>query len=305
VLGDIETELLQEALKQGSKLAADVIVSRAKRYVDEIGAWLGKGKNQEIARRAVERVLAEAASYPPTKALSIALHSAPAESGFDGAGINEEDRASLVFRIANRADFKIQLAKLKGAVEIVDGELRVIYEIDSPNQFDVDAREEARVPCTAMLSRKHETPRFSYGAVVAAGRLDCLVMGPWKDEPHNVQSFQLSPVWLRIAPELLAADDGTYDEGDAKNLLDNWVRDQMIAAYDAFAGHCALYSPVKFRDLDEELELRDGTSARLLPQILVDAGWVIKGRGAQTLQVEPGEKLGIDIEMARATGRGI
>lgn len=167
MLVDIETELLQEALKQGSKLAADAIVSRAKRYVDEIGAWLGKGKNQEIARRAVERVLAEAASYPPTKALNIALHSAPAEPGFDGAGIHEADRASVVLRIASRADFKIQLAKLKGAVE-VDGELRVLYEIDSPSQFDVDAREEVRVPCTALLSRKHTVPRFSYGAVVAA-----------------------------------------------------------------------------------------------------------------------------------------
>lgn len=302
MLVHMDTALLQEALKQGSKLAADAIASRAKRYIEEIGAWLGKGKSQEIARLAVERLLAEAAAYPPTKALRVNLHSGPAEPDLDGVGINEDDRAAIVLRISNRADFKVQLAKFKGAVDVVDGETRVSYEIDSPSQLDLEAREELRLPCTAMLSRKHEVPRFSYGAVIGSGRLECLVVGPWKDEPHNVHAFQLGPVWLRVGPELLATTDGEYDEGDARNLLDDWVCDQMISAQDAFAGHCALYSPVKFRDLDETLGLRDGTSARLLPNMLVDAGWVIKRQGAQTIQVEPGDQLRLDIEVARATG---
>jgi hypothetical protein len=302
VIIDIQTELLQEALKYGTKLSADAIAARATRYVDEIGAWFGKGKNQEIARRAVERVLAEAASYPPTKALSVALHSGPAESGFDGSGISEEDRASIVFRITNRADFGIQLAKLRGTIDVIDNELCVSYEVDSPSQLEINARDELRLPCTAMLSRKHDLPSFSYGAVRAAGRLNCLVMGPWKDEPHNEQSFQLGSVWLRVAPELLAAHNPELNEADATNLLNHWMKQEMNAARGGFTAQCALYSPIRFLDIDKELELPDGTSARLLPDLLVSAGWIVTRRGAQTLQVEPSETLRRELAQATSVG---
>lgn len=296
---DVDPELLKAALSVASKLAADAIASAAKRYVSQLSAWMKKPAPEEIARLAVDRVLAEAGAYPPKEALRIGIHAGPAEAGFDGSAINEDDRAALALRIWNRADFEIKIAKLRGALHVNDGVLAATYEIDSPSQFEVGPRQEIRYPCTAILSRKQpEVPRFRYGAVVAAAHLQALVMGPWPDVPHNEHLFDTAASWLRVEPKLLASSRLEYDDTDLVIILDNWISDQTHAAVNIIGGkeRCALLSPLDLPLLDKQLKLPLGASARLLPSLLPNHGWEVKKQGARTLQAEPGEQLRFAIE---------
>lgn len=289
----LEALLVAAVMNSSKKLAGDAITRAAKHYLDEIGAWLGSADEQKIINAAILRVRAEAAQYPPTSALAIRLESTPASEGGDSAGVSQDDRAQLVLRVSNRADFPISIAKLRGKVQVSDGKVYATYEIDRPAQVDIERRDSKRIVCTALLERMQAAPRFSYGAVVAAARVDALVMGPWDDEPHNDHSFDAGRVWLRVEPALLVPHEPQYDDADLVILLTNWVERQTDNAVNLVgsAERSALLSPVDLPNLDRELKIPMGSSARLLTSILPNHGWEIKNQGARVLSARPSREL--------------
>lgn len=283
---DVDPELLKAALNIGLKMAAEAVASAAERYVKEIGAWMKKPDPEQVARLAVARVMAEAAAFPPRKALSVLLHSGPAEAGNDASAILEKDRASLSLLIWNRADFSVELAKLRGVLKVSDGDKTFTYEIDSPSKFDVDARSEKRVAATALLSRTDPIPAFAYGSVLATLSLDALVVGPWDDEPHNVHTFDVGRVWLRVAPELIGSNQIEYDDTDAIHMLNAWVGEITETTVRSCGGGF-FAKPVDVPKLDTYFKVRPGTVARLVPRVLEGWGWKVESRGARTMFIVP------------------
>lgn len=101
-----------------------------------------------------------------------------------------------------------------------------------------------------------------------------------------------------LAPTPVSAPTGeaAFDDNDALNVLEQWVKEQTELAIGGYTNSCALTLPLDVARLEQQLNLPAGAVSRLLPDVLVRAGWEIQRRGARTWQIVPSKRLSLRIE---------
>jgi hypothetical protein len=93
------------------------IARNAWRYIDELRSTHPHLCDEELARTAVQRVLAEARSYPPASAIVVRVANRAPESATE-TGIWSEEAMAVVLHWVNRADFTVQFKQVTGSISV-------------------------------------------------------------------------------------------------------------------------------------------------------------------------------------------
>jgi hypothetical protein len=198
----IEALLRRTAANIGERRVVEALARNALRYVDELRTnSLGLG-DHELARNAVERVLAEARAHPPLNALRVSIDkSAPAERV--ESGVWADDQLALVLRWSNRADFWVELKDLRGTVSLDDYISEETFTLDAPARFEVPPRGERCLALLAYRDRKHPARRYNRSTVSGEAHVEAVVIGPWPDGSHQVRGFSAGRALLPVARALV------------------------------------------------------------------------------------------------------
>lgn len=178
------------------------IASNAWRHVDELRTNHPLVRDEDLARMAVDRVLAEAKSYPPAGAIRVRVENR-ASASLTETGIWTEEAMAVILRWVNRADFSIQFKQVAGAISVNDDIMERTFTMEAPAHFELAPRSEHRLELIAVLDRKRPPPRYSQAAVAGEAYVEALVMGPWPESSHQIQRFNAGRAWFPVSPTLV------------------------------------------------------------------------------------------------------
>lgn len=195
--------LRETALGLGDRRVVDALTRNALRYVDDFRMRHPAVSELELARKALERVLAEAKAHPPCNALCIAIEHRPAVERVE-TGLWTQDEIALVLHWSNRADFWIELKDLRGCVTVDESAREDTFTLETSSRFEVAPRGEHRLPLIARRDCKHPALRYSHSMVSGEAYVEAVVIGPWVDGSHQVCRFTAGRALVPVARSLVA-----------------------------------------------------------------------------------------------------
>lgn len=192
----MENLVRKVALLAGERRAMESIARNAARYVEELRGCHPQLRDEDVARLAVHRVIAEAHAHPPANALRLQIDGRSHEAGSETGWI--EDGLSIVLQWSNRADFAIRLENLKGAVSIIDSVGEETFTLGTNGHFEIPPRSEYRLRVVAL--RDCKVSRHTYEQVSVSGEayVEALVAGPWPEGSHQVCRFNAARTWIPV-----------------------------------------------------------------------------------------------------------
>ncbi len=190
----METLLCKVALLAGERRAMESISRNAHRYVDELRARHPQLRDEDVARLAVHRVIAEAHAHPPAVALRVLIGG---RSSSD-PGVWTETGLAITLEWCNRADFSIQVEDIRGALSIIERTGEETFTLGANTRFEVPARSEYRLTLVALRDGKGALPACAERSVSGEAYVEALVAGPWPEASHQVCRFNAARTWFPI-----------------------------------------------------------------------------------------------------------
>jgi hypothetical protein len=225
--------------------ASDRLLEAAKVQAGKLQGLL-RGNAEEQAQALFAHVRAEAAAYPPQRALRV-----ESLATLDEVGIwPPNGRLRLQLRWTNHADFPVLVRDVvvKAKVGAKDPE----WELRQGDEFRIEARNEQLINVSG--DAVIELPEFARAGVSCELWVEALVAGPWEGEAQRTRELLHTSMWL---PVYIERSDLLTDEADIDLAIEHhmfWLRSKRYQEY-----------RISYDHLDKELKLKPGSAkARLL-----------------------------------------
>ena len=279
VLAAIGAEVKRKGTGAAAKWLADAAKERAARLV----GLIGDSDAAKLARRAVEEVLAEAAQYPPEKALLVRPLGTPV--GAVGVwGPHGTLRLNLLW--VNRADFPIHVRDLQITATVGGPGPEWLKEF--PEEFTLAPRGD--LERMVELAPHVVLPSFRNGGTSCDVSVSALVCGPW-DEGRAQRTQDLVPavgIWLPVVGL------------DPAGLLDDVADiDARLESYLRQLGSGRRLE-IMFADLDSQLRLRAGATRDRLAIVAQKLAYQVTASGPNVALVH---RPRVDVPSTRRRSR--
>jgi hypothetical protein len=258
VLAAIGAEVKSKVTGAASKWLEEAATERAARLV----GLFGESSAEKLARRAVAEVMAEAAQYPPDRALLVRPLGTPV--GAVGVwGPHGTLRLNLLW--VNRADFPIHVRELQVTAKVCgpDPEWRKEFG----GEFTLAPRgDDERM---LELAPQAALPSFERGGANCDVSISAVVCGPW-EEGRAQRTQDLVPlvgIWL---PAVGLEPAGLLDDpADVDARLEGLLRHVSVGGR----------REITYADVDRELRLRAGATRERLAMIAQKLGYELTAGG--------------------------
>jgi hypothetical protein len=243
---------LMKAIDRVSGAAGDRLLEAAKVQAGKLHGLL-RGNEAEQAAMVLAHVRAEAAAYPPQRALRV-----ESLSTLDEVGIwPPSGRLQLHLRWTNHADFPVLVRDVvvKAKVGSKDPE----WFFREGDEFRIESRSEhvGNVSGDPTL----QLPDFERSGVSCELWVSALVAGPWEGEAQRTREMLHTSMWI---PVYVERGDLLTDERDIDLAIDHYLymlrakRQEMVR--------------MSYSYLDKQLRLRPGAAEERLVEVVKKSG---------------------------------
>jgi hypothetical protein len=251
-----------EVKDKASGAAAKWLVEAAKERATRLVGVTGESNAEKLARRAIEEVIAEAAQYPPEKALLVRPLGTPV--GAVGVwGPHGTLRLNLLW--VNRADFPIHVRDLHVTAKVAGPEPE--WQKEFAEEFTLTSRGD--VERMLELVPHAVLPSFERGGANCDVSVSAVVSGPWEDgraqRAHDL--VPLVGIWLPTVG--LDASGPLDDPADIDARLESLLRQVSVGGR----------REIIYADVDRQLRLRVGATRGRLEIVAQQLGCELNARG--------------------------
>jgi hypothetical protein len=258
VLAAIGAEVKSRATGATSKWLVEAAKERAARLI----GLIGESGDERLARRAVEEVIAEAAQYPPERALLVRLLGTPV--GAVGVwGPHGTLRLNLLW--VNRADFPIYVRDLQITATVGGSDPE--WRKESAEEFKLASRGDAERALE--IAPRAVLPSFERGGANCDVSVSAVVCGPWEEgRAQRTQDLvPLAGIWL---PAVGFEPAGLFDDpADIDARLESFLRQVTVGGR----------REITYADVDRQLRLRPGATRERLTIVAQKLGYELTARG--------------------------
>ena len=259
-------------------LLAALVAAVEKKFTGAMAQWFGDAVKERAARlqalfserdaeklaqAAVNEVLAEAAAYPPGKALLVRPLGTPV--GVVGIwGPHGTLRLNVLW--VNRADFPLYVRDVRVTAKV--GGRQNEWDAVLGDEFRLGPRGD--VERVLELEPRHEVPTIERGTNCDVS-ITALVGGPWEGRAQRTQDLvSTTGIWLP-AVGLEPASNLLTEVADIDLAIEHFVT-ELEAKIRAARTTRVLHERVSYVDLDRKLGLRHGASKERLEAVVKRMG---------------------------------
>ncbi len=253
--------------------AADYTLKAVASRAAQLRGFYDGRKAKEVAEETLQYVMAEAAAYPPTKAVRVVVPSRSLDLGF--LPPNGDLAIELLF--FNRADFEIHVSDVKVLGRAGAGP--VDFEGGSGVEFVLPPRDEHLQRFDMALRPGVTRPALSRGGSGVDLNVAALISGPWEGLARATHGVFQGNAFVPVKH----GADRVRSPRDVLLSIDTW-----FAAYPPAGTNGPLL--IEFARVDDELRLPGGSAKSFLVQVAQKYGWRVDegDEQAQLVRVGPG-----------------
>jgi hypothetical protein len=246
--------------KKVTGAAADSLFEATKSQARKLEGLLPKDEKKQ-ADLLVAHVLAEAAAYPPEKALTV---EPLATTGLVGISAPAGELL-LRFLWVNHADFAVQIRDMNVRARIGGSDWQ--WDLWHRDQFELRGRSHVERSINGRPGLA--LPVFETGAVICEVVMDALVSGPWEDgRAYQTRQLMKSSLWLpAIGMATPQSTNLISNDADIDLVLAQVLHDQFLKVPVA---------NLVYADIDHAQRLRAGATRERLHQVATKHGHQIE-----------------------------